>query len=758
MRLAVVAFVIGFASAASAQTPPPVTPADEAASPPPVEETVDVVAVTPLHGASLPRLHVPANVQVITATADTLGMTDLAAVLTRGMATLQASEAQGGTFQPDVLFRGFGGSPLLGASEGLAVYLDGVRANEPFGDIVNWDGLPPGALASINVIPGANPLFGLNALGGAVSVRTRDGFTAPGGRLAVIGGAFGRYRADGEIGGRRGRLAGFVAGSWLDEAGWRDASSSTLRRVFGKGSWRSEVSSVDLSTTLATNDLTGNGTAPERLLASQWDAVFTYPDRTDNDLASVTARAERLATPTLRLETMAYLRRARLGTLNGDAADDDDDDDDDDGDDDDGDVGDGAGVSGEVIDYDAALNRSRTASVSGGATAQFVWTRAWGGRANHAVFGGGVDAATSDFTFLSEFGWLSPSREAIGAGEFDPESAVALDADTRTVSAYVSDTLDVTSRVHLTASARVNRTTVRLRDRIGTALNGDHVFTRVNPSLGATWDVGSGLNLYGAWAQSSRVPTPVELTCADPEDPCRLPNAFVSDPPLRQPVAATWEAGVRGTRRQGSWSFAAFTTDVNDDLIFVSSGRLRGAGHFENVAHTDRRGVEAAGEWRAGRVTVSGTYAFQRATFGTDLLVPSRFHPDAQDTELPVRAGDTLPGMPSHIGRLGLSARLGRGFDASATWRGQSSQFLRGDEANLLEPIPAFSTVDAQVRWRLGRRVVLVGQAINLFDARYVTFGVLGDASLLGDAYRDEPRFVSPGAPRAGWIGVEFGF
>ncbi len=728
---------------------PPVAPV--------VIETVDVVAVTPLHGSGVPRLHIPANVQVILATPGTQALTDLGAILTRGMAPLQASEPQGGTFQPDVLFRGFGASPLLGASEGLAVYLDGMRANEPFGDIVNWDALPPGALASINVMPGSNPLFGLNALGGAVSVRTRDGFSAQGGRMAITAGAFDRYRADAEIGGAGRGWAGFAAGSLLDEGGWRDASPSTLRRLFGKASWRGGATALDLGTTLASNDLLGNGTVPERLLAERRRAVFTYPDRTDHDLTAVTARFDHQPSSTLRLETMAYVRDARLGTLNGDAGDDDDDDDDGDDDDhagaDDDDDGDEDGPA-----YDAALNRSRTRSRSVGATAQLVSTRRWLGRANHGVVGLGVDAATSDFSFESEFGFLSPSREAIGAGVLEADAAVGLDADTRTVSAFLTDTLDATSRVHVTASLRANRTTVRLRDRLGTDLDGDHVFSRLNPAVGVTWDAHADVNLYASYAQSSRVPTPVELTCADPDDPCRLPNAFVSDPPLDQPVAGTWETGARGVLPRGSWSASIFSTRVDDDLIFVSSGRQRGAGHFENVARTHRRGLEAGGEWRAGVVTLTGTYTWQQAIFGTDVSVPSLFHPEAQETALRVRRGDALPGIPAHLGRLGLSARLGSGLDVAATWRAQSSQFLRGDEANLLDPVPAFAVVDAQARWRVARRLTVVGQVVNLFDAGYATFGMLGNAGLLGEAYEDEPRFVSPGAPRAGWVGVEVGF
>jgi outer membrane receptor protein involved in Fe transport len=209
---------------------------------------------------------------------------------------------------------------------------------------------------------------------------------------------------------------------------------------------------------------------------------------------------------------------------------------------------------------------------------------------------------------------------------------------------------------------------------------------------------------------------------------------------------------------RGSWSLALFATRVDDDLIFVSSGRARGSGHFENVERTNRRGLEAAGEWRAGRLTLSGTYSWQQATYGTDLDVLSPTHPDADDGELQVRAGDRLPGVPAHVARVALSARLSTAVDLGASWRAQSPQFLRGDEANLLAPVPAFSVVDAYARWRLGQRLSVIAHGSNLFDSAYATFGMLGDASLLGESYEDEPRFVSPGGPRAGWIGVELRF
>ena len=185
---------------------------------------------------------------------------------------------------------------------------------------------------------------------------------------------------------------------------------------------------------------------------------------------------------------------------------------------------------------------------------------------------------------------------------------------------------------------------------------------------------------------------------------------------------------------------------------------MRGAGHFENVERTERRGLETAAEWRAGELRASGTYTWQRATFGTALSIASPFHPDAVDGNLSVDEGAVMPAVPSHVGRVTVSGPLGPRLAGVLSVRAQSSQVLRGDEANRLPAVAGFATVDAQVRWRAARRATLVVQAINLFDAAYETFGGLGSAELLGEAYEDDRRFLSPGAPRAAWIGVEIAF
>jgi outer membrane receptor protein involved in Fe transport len=701
---------------------------------PQFQSQVDVVGITPIHGSGLPRLKVPANVQVFTADHVSPFHLDVTSFLSERAASVHVSETQGGTFQPDLLFRGFAGSPLLGASEGLAVYQDGVRVNEAFGDTMNWDALPPAAIASVNLMPGSNPLFGLNALGGALSIRTKDGFAFTGGRASVSSGSFARHQVQGEYGQHAESLGFFVATSLIDENGWRDYSPSTVRRLFSDLAWRGTASTLNLSLTAAANDTIGNGAAPIGLLAVDRAAVFTHPDRTDNDMALLTLKGQRRLSAESAVDAVAYYRASRIGTFNGDAADDDD-------------------------EFSGINNMSRTRARAAGLTGQVTRTTPLLGSENHLIAGAGIDTASSAFDFAAEWATLTADRGTIGTGVFDDDAFVDLRSRTTTASAFVANTWSPSDRTSISAAARFNHTSVSLRDQIGTALNGDHRFGRLNPSLGITYQLHTNVNVYGSYAQSSRVPTPVELTCADPEDPCRLPNAFVSDPPLDQIVARTWETGARGTAAGVTWSVAGFTAAAADDIIFVSSGTLRGEGHFENVERTRRTGMEAAIDMTVpDRFTAFAAYTLQRATFGADLRLASPFHPFAELTEIQVPAGSRLPGVPTHSGKFGVTVFATSGLAVAVNARVQSSQPLRGDEANLLAPLPGFAVVNAQARQRLTRRLTAVLSVHNLFDARHHTFGVLGDAELLGEEFEDEPRFYSPGAPRGAWAGIEVRF
>ena len=149
-------------------------------------ENIEVISLTPLHGVGLEADKIPSHVQ--TATDEDIERNqslDISDFMNQTMDSVSLNAAQNNPFQPDLKFRGFTASPLVGNSQGISVYQDGVRINEPFGDAVNFELLPKSAIASMNMMSGSNPLFGLNTLGGALSIQTKNGFTHPGHSLEM---------------------------------------------------------------------------------------------------------------------------------------------------------------------------------------------------------------------------------------------------------------------------------------------------------------------------------------------------------------------------------------------------------------------------------------------------------------------------------------------------------------------------------------------------------------------------------------------
>ena len=193
-------------------------------------EPVEVVGTTPLAGIGVPRLHLPANVTSLDdRRLEEIESLNIAEQLQRQAPAVTVNEIQGNPYQVDLNYRGFTASPLLGTPQGLSVYVDGVRVNEPFGDTVNWGLIPHSAIAGIDLIPGSNPAFGLNTLGGALAIRTKSGFSHPGGKVELSGGSFGRSNTELEYGGNNGTIGGYVASDWFREDGWRDYSPSDVK-------------------------------------------------------------------------------------------------------------------------------------------------------------------------------------------------------------------------------------------------------------------------------------------------------------------------------------------------------------------------------------------------------------------------------------------------------------------------------------------------------------------------------------------------
>ena len=860
----------------------PATAQDGAGEPEPAPlPDIEVIGVTPLSGAGTPVDRVPYNVQVTASgefESETRGT--VYDFFDTSFAGASAADVQNNPYQKNFAYRGFVAGPLLGESVGLAAFLDGVRINDPFGDVVQADLFPEMAIKRLE-LGNSDPAFGFNALGGALVLRTYDGTSFQGAEAAQSFGSFGRLRTTLRTGTEQGAWSAFAAFQRDREDGWRDASPSRLNRFFADVGHEGETGGMHISLSLADTDLIGNGLTPVELYEVDNTANFTTPDRTRNRNLLIAARGDIAVGDSIAIEGNIYFRRLRRHTLNGDeidaeTCDDSDeyvcregDDDDDDGDeedeaagDDDDDNGNGhaarddddddeeddnghAALNGDDDDDDeedetelvivdtagdpiasfmpesgayGALNTSATLTTAFGAGLQASIDSPLGGMDNLFVVGGGVDIGRTRFRSESEVGELLNSRGVIGrpsprhvggilkfpdiddddelfCDEDGTDAAALIDgkgyceddaapvrlvAENRYLRAYVSDTLYATDDLTLTGSVGANYATVKLTDEslfLGTpsdALDGDHDFFSVNPAVGAAWAIPgleSPVTLYGGFRQGSRAPSPAELSCADPDDPCNLPNAFVADPPLEQVVSRTFEAGLRGSLPGGGpggmtldWSASAFRATNSDDIIFISAGTGLSSGYFDNVGDTRRQGFELSLDGEAGWFDWFVNYAYLEATFQTNFRVFAENHPMADDDEIPVEPGDRIPGIPAHSLGAGIGIGPIDGLRIAPSLVYRSGVYLRGDEGNLAPRTKAYTVANLDASYRAGDWLELFARVENLFDRRYETFGVFGESGCEvpirelpcpgGRGGITNPRFISPGQPRAAMAGV----
>lgn len=762
----------------------------------PLAQQVEVVAVSPLEGAGVDERRLPSTVSLLTAEQlRERRASSLAAALDERLGGVSLEGATTNPFQPTLRFRGFTASSLLGLPQGIAVYQNGVRVNEPFGDTVQFDLIPQFALERVQLSAGAEPTFGLNALGGALAMRLKNGFTSEGAHAEIFAGSFERWNAIAEWGGRRGAWGWYFGANRFGEAGFRTASDSDILQAVADIGYRKGRLDAGLSVTYANTSLNGNGPAPVDLLEIDRHAVFTFPDTTENRLAFLQGRGAIELTPTWSLQMAGFYRDLDRRTLNGDTAELDP-------------CGPGSLPAGAPSDTlctsnedghqtptplvdiasgrflterdargDAALNRTTTRAKGYGGSLQSVSRRQLSGRENALTLGVSVDLANVWFASGSELGSLTAERSVDGSdrtiGVFgeapDDRFNTSLRTDNRAVGLYLSDTFSWTPRLHVTASGRFNQSRVEIRDRLGTSLNGDHSFSRFNPGLGLVFQATRDWSIFGRYAESSRAPTAAELSCADPEEPCRVPNAFLSDPPLEQAVARSLEGGLRGKKRFDapadpslSWSFTLFHTRTRDDILFVASPVI-GAGFFQNAGDTLRVGLDLDVSARHSRLDWYLSYGWVDATFESPLALPgNRNVNDAASADglVSVSPGDRLPGIPRHSLKAGIGIALSPAWRVSFETIVHSDRFFLGDEGNDQRPLPGYGIINFRSAYAFGERVELFARIDNLLDASYHSFGILAEVEIELNEAPDasSPRFVSPGAPRSAFAGIALRF
>jgi len=778
LRSAVGVLFVGYAGAVAAQGP---TSAEEQVPEP-------VVIVSAYGTKALARDRVPSFVQSAAVDeierAQSLDLTDF---LNRNFASVNINHAQNNPLQPDFNFRGFTASPLLGLPQGLAVYQNGMRLNEPFGDTVSWDLIPMSAVQGVQLLAGSNPVFGLNTLGGALSLQMKDGFTFDHTAAEAYGGSFSRRGATVQHGGNGGRWGYYANIDYFEEQGWRDFSDSDALRFFGSVSMQGERSRFDMSAAVADSELRGNGASPAELLMIDRSQVFTHPDITENTLSQWIMEGSIDLSGGIRVAGNAYFRAIDTDTFNGDGTifeecEFEDDEflveegfEDLDGDGEcSADADDGIALvldpAGEPIDaelegteLDAINNLGRRKQQSVGASVQLALGSELGaGRRNDLMVGMGFSDGTTSFGSVVEVASLLADRATSRTGIFADEFRTRVDSTLTTWSLYFVDTFDVTEHLSLTASGRYDDTRVRLTDRSGQSpeLDGSHDFSRFNPALGIAWRVSPAATVYANVAQSTRAPTPVELACASEDAPCNLPNAFLADPPLDEVVANSVEVGATGTMARGvQWHAGAFHIVNDDDILFQTTGGAQAnIGFFENVGDTLRAGLELGIARPAGRVQWSVSYSLVSATFEDAFNINSPHHPAAAgDAELQVPEGADIPGIPRHQLNAGLDFEFDDRFTMGVDASFRSGVHLRGDEVNLLPETPSYTVVNLRAEYRVSDALRFFARVENLFDTAYESFGLLGDP---GEVFPDfeDPRFFGAGPPFGAWLGVRTTF
>lgn len=741
--------------------------------------TVEIVGTKPLPGLGISRDLLPYPVQTVTAKAVKQSNSgNLTEYMSQHLTGVNVNEVQGSPFQSDITFRGFRVSSLLGAPQGISVFLDGIRINEGFGDVINWDMLPEAAIANVTLVPGSNPIYGLNTLGGALAFTTKSGLPHRGFESELSFGSFGRKRLDLSYGKKlKDGWHALVAGTKFNEHGWRDYSNGRLGNVFAKFGRDLGGTKLDMSLLAGSSTLIGNGLLPDDLYETNRRSVYTHPDQTKNKVQQVAVNLLHSLNSNTELSTLAYVRKSKRNTVNGDInpayegyAED---------------CEDGFDDAGNPHDDDCGFTRDQGAALPPAVlnqTRSKQTTYGLGVNLSHEANGHKLDAGVTadhsevDYEQRSQNGRFDASRGVIA----DPASPRQLDAavvgNSWSLALYGADTVALSPSTHLTASARYNlaKVTNTLTNDRGQQPAESFDYRKLNPALGMTHKLGNGLTLFGNASQSTRVPTVIELGCADPLQPCALPTGLQADPFLEQVVSRTIEAGTRFRGVNNSaYTVSIYQTINKNDILFLRAGATQ-LGYFANFDQTKHQGLDFSARRDIGTVALRLNYSYLKATYdATGNLF-------AGERTIAVSPGMRIAGLPKHTLKLGMDWKFAPQWTFGGDIVAVSSLVTQGNEDGLLEDpemgeplqtgdarIGGYALLNLRASFKPGKQLEFFARVNNALNREYETYGVLAE-NLFPNGQLFQPhvasgdaegaRFVAPGAPRSIFIGVRYSF
>ncbi len=644
---------------------------------------------------------------------DARGVRSLADALEQ-LPGVTTSDELGATGQLDVSLRGFQVSPVIGLPQGVTVYVDGVRANEPDAHEVNFDLLPLEDVERVEVVYGPSVLLGRNALGAAVNLVTRRGGSPASRELEASAGSYGRYELKAHAGARRGVWDYYVGARYERETGWREDTRSRIGTLFGKVGLLNGTWDATLSYSGADNRVFQAGSLPESVAKADPRRNFTGGDFFAPRAHLVILNAQRLVGRT-QLAINAFGRSLSSEQFN-------------------------ANFVGED-------SRQRNATRSGGGAVQLSGKLPLGARELRWLAGADADyqhVAVRIFAVPGGGGGPDSLTESVRTNQVD-------------AGAFLGANLDVAPRLTATLAARYDWIRVPFEDLVDSTESGLHVFRRLSPRAGLTWSGGRGHELSASVSRGFRAPAIVELACADPQAACPLPFALGPDPALKPVVATTYELGWRYRAARGRLDASAnvYRTDVREDIFFIASTVT--GGYFQNIGATRRGGLELALSWlRPDRLRLYANYGYTAATFQTTATLATTRDP-AGETVTP---GAELPLVPRHRVNAGISmpvigAAGGPSLVAGLDARYVGRQWLRGDEENATRRLADYAVADASLAltWR---DVELRAMVRNALGTRYFSFGTFAENPTVPGT--PVQRWLTPGVPRSVQVSLSTDF
>lgn len=707
---------------------------------------VRVIATTPVGGTAIPINKFAGNVQTVSQSDMPQGVQSTADLLNHAIGSVNLNDTQGNPYVVDLNYRGFTSSPVLGTPQGISVFLDGMRINEPFGDTVAWDLVPQIAIANVTLIPGSNPVYGLNTLGGAVALNTKSGFSFPGTKTSLTLGSNMRRTLDAEQGGHTENTDYYVAASLHNDDGWAIYNPSQVRQFFGKVGFQDDERDIDFSIAYSDNSLHGNQTVPVSML-DRAKYGYTHSDYTNTKALTLNLKGSLELGANESVAGNVYYRYITRDILN-------------------------SNLNADISTQTSTPCTAGTDCIAANLLAQSVqnvfgsnlqWSnrqKVWD-RNQVLTLGLNAEYGHTRFGNNGQYAYVSGNNGMVGVDGFETQASVK-STNTR-AGIFATDTLDATERLAVTVAARYDYAGIKLDGTTcsGTDLcgfggadvfipvTGTHTYKRFNPSAGATYQLTQETTGFVNYAEGFRTPSAIELACADPDHPCSgIPNAFGADPPLNAVISRTIELGVRGSLGdQFGWRAALFRTALSNDILFNMSSQS--TGYFSNVGKTLRQGIELGAQGKSGAFDYAVNTSWIAATFESGFDITN----EANSTGDAAQPGDHIPGIPSFI----LKARLGYAISPDThialNTLTQSSQYARGDENNNDQngKVPGFTTMKLDASHKLDKRLEVFGGVANLFDKRYATYGLLGENNLSGGAAE---QFRGLGGPRTFYLGL----